>query len=370
MWYHYIREQVHVFLFRIFVPSTVIIIRFFGKVKSKREMDVMKKAVKKVVKKVVKILGIVVLALVIVLATFFAYAKYKHWKTLNTPILPDDYYKAYAETFPAGGKLEEYYADHGSYAVEHLEYQSDNKSIGTIRVYYPAELRTSGKQYPVVMVVNGSNTPAKIYLPFFQRLASWGFIVVGTDDPQSGTGETTSIALDFMLNESEIASQIDRDNIGIIGYSQGGAGALGAATKYENSHLYKAIFTGSAAYPLLALNMGWEYDSSQISIPYFMTAATGMSDDSGVADINAEFGGVAPLASLVEIYDSITDDVLKIRARVTGAEHEQMQARTDGYMTAWMLYHLQGDQEAGTVFLGEDAEILSNTNWQDIEKNN
>ena len=320
-------------------------------------------------KKVLKVLGIIVLALVVALAAFFAYAQYKNWKTLNTPILPDDYYKAFAETFPAGGKLERYYVGRGGYEVEHLEYTSGNKSIGTIRIYYPAELRSSGKQYPVVMVVNGSNTPAKIYLPFFQRLASWGFVVVGTDDPQAGTGETTSIALDFVLNESEIAGQIDRDNIGITGYSQGGAGALGAATKYENSHLYKAIFTGSAAYPLLAISMGWEYDSSQISVPYFMTAATGTSDDLGVADINTEFGGVAPLASLVEIYDSITDDVLKIRARVTGAEHEQMQARTDGYMTAWMLYHLQGDQEAGKVFLGENAEILSNPNWQDIEKN-
>ena len=87
------------------------------------------------------------------------------------------------------------------------------------------------------MVVNGSNTPAKIYLPFFQRLASWGFVVVGTDDPQAGTGETTSIALDFVLNKSEIAGQIDRDNIGITGYSQGGAGALGAATSTKPSLL-------------------------------------------------------------------------------------------------------------------------------------
>ena len=320
-------------------------------------------------KKVLKVLGIIVLALVVMLAAFFAYVQYKNWKMLNTPILPDDYYKAFAETFPIGGKLEGYYVGQGGYEVEHLEYKSGNKSIGTIRIYYPAELRSSGKQYPVVMVVNGSNTPAKIYLPFFQRLASWGFVAVGTDDSQAGTGETTSIALDFVLNESEIAGQIDRDNIGITGYSQGGAGALGAATKYENSHHYKAIFTGSAAYPLLAISMGWEYDSSKISVPYFMTAATGTSDDLGVADINTDFGGVAPLASLVEIYDSITDDVLKIRARVTGAEHEQMQARTDGYMTAWMLYHLQGDQEAGKVFLGENAEILSNPNWQDIEKN-
>lgn len=47
-----------------------------------------------------------------------------------------------------------------------------------------------------------------------------------------------------------------------------------------------------------------------------------------------------------------------------------MLERADGYMTAWMLYHLQNDEEAGKVFIGDNAEILSNTNWQDIEKNN
>ena len=60
---------------------------------------------------------------------------------------------------------------------------------------------------------------------------------------------------------------------------------------------------------------------------------------------------------------------MKIRASAAGAEHEEMLMRTDGYMTAWMLYQLQGDEEAGRAFLGEDAEILHNSNWQDIEKN-
>ena len=63
------------------------------------------------------------------------------------------------------------------------------------------------------------------------------------------------------------------------------------------------------------------------------------------------------------------NNVYKIRARVSGAEHEQMQERTDGYMTAWMLFQLKGDTEAAKVFAGQDAEILHNANWQDIEKN-
>jgi hypothetical protein len=46
-----------------------------------------------------------------------------------------------------------------------------------------------------------------------------------------------------------------------------------------------------------------------------------------------------------------------------------MQLRTDGYMTAWMLWQLQGDEAAAKIIVGDDAEILHNKNWQDIEKN-
>lgn len=37
--------------------------------------------------------------------------------------------------------------------------------------------------------------------------------------------------------------------------------------------------------------------------------------------------------------------------------------------STWMLYHLQGDMEAASVFVGENAEILTNSGWQDVEKN-
>ena len=114
--------------------------------------------------------------------------------------------------------------------------------------------------------------------------------------------------------------------------------------------------------------MGWNYDTSKIKIPYFMTAGTGKSDDSG-KDSSKKFGGVAPLSSLIENYDKITNDVFKIRARSVGTEHEDMLVQTDSYMTAWMLYQLQDDKEASKIFVGDDAEILHNKKWQDIEKN-
>lgn len=100
-----------------------------------------------------------------------------------------------------------------------------------------------------------------------------------------------------------------------------------------------------------------------------MTGGTGTSDSKEVSDVTKEMAGIAPLSSLVENYNAVSDNVFKLRARVVGAEHEEMQQKTDGYMTAWMLYLLQGDEEAGKALIGENAEILNNANWQDIEKN-
>lgn len=314
-------------------------------------------------KKVLKIIGIVVLILIILLVIL----SIKGYIESQKPVYEDDYYK----DFQSNAELEIKYSILGDYEVSYEEHESENSSIKKIRIWYPKELENNNNEYPMIIVVNASGVPAFRYEPFFKRLASWGFIVVGNEDGQTGTGETTSITLDYMLNisnDSKLYNKIDKNNIGIIGYSQGGAGAIRAVTEFENGKNYKTIFTGSAAYPFLANNMGWNYDTSKIKIPYFMTAGTGKFDDSG-KDSSKEFGGVAPLSSLIENYDKITNDVFKIRARSVGTEHEDMLVQTDSYMTAWMLYQLQDDKEASKIFVGDGAEILHNKKWQDIEKN-
>ncbi len=314
-------------------------------------------------KKVLKIIGIVVLILIILLVIL----SIKGYIESQKPVYEDDYYK----DFQSNEELETKYSKLGNYEVSYEEHESENSSIKKIRIWYPKELENNNQEYPMIIVVNASGVPAFRYEPFFKKLASWGFIVVGNEDGQTGTGETTSITLDYMLNisnDSKLYNKIDKNNIGIIGYSQGGAGAIRAVTEFENGKNYKTIFTGSAAYPLLANNMGWNYDTSKIKISYFMTAGTGKSDDSG-KDSSKEFGGVAPLSSLIENYDKITDNVFKIRARSVGTEHEDMLVQTDSYMTAWMLYQLQNDKEASKIFVGDDAEILHNKKWQDIGKN-
>ena len=314
--------------------------------------------------KVLKIIGVILFVIAAAVAALVIKGLIEAKKTS----VKEDYYTDFSSSAP----LEQKYSQLGKYEVSSFDDPSENATIKKVRFWYPSELASNDRKYPVIVAVNASGTPAVKYEPWFKRLASWGFIVVGNEDPQAGTGETTSIMLDYLLNlpqDHQLNGRLDTENFGIVGFSQGGAGALAAVTMYDNGTAYKTIFTGSAAYPFLAGNMGWNYDVSKIRIPYFMVAGTGATDDKGVADITKEFAGVAPLASLVENYETISDDVPKVRARATGAEHEDMLARSDGCMTAWMLWQLCGDEEAAAVFVGENAEILHNSNWQDVEIN-
>lgn len=301
------------------------------------------------------IFGILILAIVLLII-------YGHLKNSNSFIEA-----GYYENFATDCILEEKYASKGMYEVSTLILEDEDSVIKNHQIWYPKELENMEHVYPMIIVANASGTSANRYEPYFERLASWGFVVVGNQAEHTGKGEALSRSLDALLEQNEDLNsvfyhKIDVENIGIVGYSQGGAGAINAVVSYENGKYYKTIFTGSAAHSVLAANLGWTYDVSKISIPYFMTAGTLKNDtgeDGGI--------GVAPLSSLVENYDAITENVLKVRARATNADHEDMLTRTDGYMTAWMLYHLQGDEEAGKVFLGENAEILQNKNWQDIQ---
>ncbi len=319
-------------------------------------------------KKGLKIVGLVILGLIILIVLVVIFLLIKNYINSQKPWLEKDYYTKFRSDL----ELEKKYAGLGIYEVSSEVVKSEDKTIGNICIWYPSEMKNNQNKYPLIIVTNASNMAALNYESYFERLASWGFVVVGNDDRQAGTGISTSQTLDYMLEQNQNSDslfyeRIDIQNIGITGYSHGGAGAIRAVTECENSSHYKTIFTGSAAHSYLAQMWGG-YDASKVSIPWFMTDATGNFVATGATDATTEWLGVAPLSSLVENYNAMSGNVFKLRARVIGAEHEEMQMKTDGYMTAWMLYHLYGDEEAAKVFVGDEAEILNNANWQDIEK--
>lgn len=277
----------------------------------------------------------------------------------------EGYYEKVTTSMP----LEQKYTAKGIYEVSYVEYDADDDKIGRFKIWYPTEMEDAEGTYPLVVMANGTGVPASKYEPIFDHLASWGFIVIGNEDGESWDGTSSSESLDFMIecngnNSSIFYQKIDMDNIGIAGHSQGGVGAINGVTEYENGVYYKTIYTASTTYHDLAVALNWEYDVSKINIPYFMVAGT-KSVDAG----NGTDSGIAPLWSLQENYKQLSDEIVKILARRTETDHGEMLANADGYMTAWFLYQLKEDTEAGNIFNGENAEILNNSNWQDTTKN-
>ena len=171
-------------------------------------------------KKVMKIIGVIILVIAAVVAALVI----KGLIEAKKASVKEDYYTEFSSSAP----LEQKYSQLGEYEVSSFDDPSDNEAIKKVRFWYPSELENSDKKYPVIVVVNASGTPAFKYEPWFKRLASWGFIVVGNEDPQAGTGETTSIMLDYLLNlpqDHKLNGRLDTENVGIVGFSQGGAGA-------------------------------------------------------------------------------------------------------------------------------------------------
>lgn len=107
-------------------------------------------------------------------------------------------------------------------------------------------------------------------------------------------------------------------------------------------------------------------------MPTFLTAGTG-SWDAGTAtsrdQASDEEGGVmqgiCPLWSLQENYDALPGTADRVIARKIDVDHGDSHLQLDGYMTAWFMWQLQGDQVAAGAFMGVAPELISNELYQD-----
>ena len=293
----------------------------------------------------------------------------------DVPSVTADYY---AQT-QTGGEIEEIYTAMGEYDVDYAEYPAQDLLIKQYKIWYPSALAgEEGREWPIVVMANGTGVPASRYAPVFRHLASWGFVVIGNEMQNSWSGGASAGALDLLAELNEDPSslfyhKLDLDNVGSAGHSQGAIGAINAVTAQPNGDSYKALYLASTPSSLYASTLEWAYDPALIDVPCFMTAGTGLLDagEAGSPEVaeEAQEVSISPLWSQEKNYGLIPDSVPKLRARRTGADHAEMLPWPDGYMTAWFMYWLQGDEAAGRAFFGPDAEIVHNPLWQDIEKN-
>lgn len=305
-------------------------------------------------KKMLKIIGIILLVLIILIFILSIVLSKRQF-------VPKDY-TSKTET---GGNIEGKYIKNGKFDISFYE-EPALQGFGKYEIYYPTELESKNQKYPVVVFVNGSGAKVSKYHALLEHLATWGFIAIGTEEENDWNGFASEMCIRHLtkLNENKTINdknnifynKIDFDNVGITGHSQGGVGVFNAITIQEHRNIYKAAVALSPTNKELATNIEWAYDATKINTPIMLLSGAGGGDD-----------WVVTGEQLESIYIDISDN--KIMMRRSNTPHGEMLYSADGYVTAWFMYYLQNDKEAGKAFIGNDAEILNNNLYQDQKIN-
>ena len=317
-------------------------------------------------KKVLKILGIIFLVIVVFIIAFIVLAL----------INEETYYKHTT----AEKEIDKKYSAMGELEVSSKDYDTKNEIIKKYVIYYPTDLKDN--KYPIVVWANGTGSKSATYKAFFKHLASWGFIVVGNDDENTRSGESLDKTIDLLIKENDdkdsiFYQKLDLNNIGIGGHSQGGPAVFNMATNQSHKDMIKCVYAVSptSSYHTKVYGGDWIYDISKVNVPTFMAAGTG-AWDAGTAtskeQVNDDSKGIAqgitPMWSLEENYSLLPDNINKIYARKKNTDHGDSYKQFDGYMTAWFMYYLQNNQDAGKAFT-QNGELSNNTLYQDVKSN-
>ena len=291
-------------------------------------------------------LAIVAVALVVV-AVFLVSENLFHKTSV---IAPRDYTKKVA----TGGAIESKYLATGNFKTRSLSVAAPGL-LETFSIFYPAELTTSDRKYPVVVFANASGVVASQYDAVLRHLASWGFVAIANELPGSSVGTPTNQTLDYLRErardpDSIFYRKIDEERIGAVGCSLGGVGVVDAvADDSAKRYLCVAALSPAAIKSTdpdsgLETYCGFDKITTPIAI-FFGTDHDVMTPDAAAA-----------------LFETIPAE--KIMAFRVGADHAQTLYCADGYVTAWLCWKLQGDEEAAKAFVGDRSEILENPLYQ------
>lgn len=302
-------------------------------------------------KKGMKVFGVVLLA---VIAAAFVLLRYIG----SRPAAPADYQRR----VQTGSAAEAKYMASGTFDMSVYEEQV-LQAFKKYTIFYPSELETTERQYPVIVLCNGSGTPASKYPAVPKHYASWGFIVIGTEEEYAWNGFGAEMSVRHLerlnanpqLEENKpniFYQKIDLDRVGIVGHSQGGVGVLNAITAQEHQDVYRAAVSLSPTNQAMASALEWNYDAPRVHTPILLASGAGGGDD-----------WVVTGEQLESIYSDIAGGKVMVRRKDTA--HNEVLYAANGYVTAWFLWHLQDDAAAAECFTGTNPDLSSNPLYQD-----
>ncbi|MRH93274.1 hypothetical protein GFY24_38665 [Nocardia sp. SYP-A9097] len=127
---------------------------------------------------------------------------------------------------PANG-VEATYSQPGPWAVTAQKAFGCCDSTGAAYdLWYPADLGVGGFRHPIITWGDGTFAVPSQYDSLLAHLASWGFVVIATENQQTGSGVDIAGAADFLLRQADdpasvFHNHVDPNAIGAMGHSPG-----------------------------------------------------------------------------------------------------------------------------------------------------
>jgi pimeloyl-ACP methyl ester carboxylesterase len=219
-------------------------------------------------------------------------------------------------------------------------------------IYYPGDLATDPSKHAVLIWGNGTGATVSQYDLILRQFASWGFVVAAANTGQSGSGQEMLAGAHYLIDEgnrvgSRFYGKIDGTEVGAVGHSQGGGGAINAADD-----------------PLVKVSSPIE-PGPQGSVP----------DMKGPAlFIAGQLDYIVPSFYVRSRYAQATQTPA-IFAELANSDHffpGDTRYRLIGVEVAWFRFWLTGDEQARDIFFGPTASCgicNDHANWSSVDRN-
>ena len=253
-------------------------------------------------------------------------------------------------------------------------------------LYYPTNLGANGFLHPIITWGNGTGGKASNVAYFLNHLASWGFVIIATEDAFTGPGQTILDAANFLVHANIDSSSIfyrklNTSQIGAVGASQGAGGAANALIKSAGT--IKTVISIE-----LPAHMWCTLGPDCLDTHNLTSGSVLFIDGSSDVLISPpnQPPGVTGLESIEAYYNAVPAGVPKLKGTLICPNHNDITGQPDcltavppcvngvygylGYPTAWLMDRLQGDTYAHGAFVNGTGEIFSETrNWEYVASN-
>jgi len=229
----------------------------------------------------------------------------------------------------------------------------------TFTIYYPTAMSTTCPS-PIAAWGNGTGVTGQGTYAFFQNnVASWGIVVIASDNSQVDSSPYLSTGIDYLVAQNGNSSSIFYKKLstkaGVAGHSQGGIAATAATT---NANVVSEVCVEGGGTPKAGTAV---------------LCLTGSITDGGLNPVNA--------IVLSQTYPGTTGP--GFLADWDGGDHVTTPTAAGWYaqnpgtiqfvrlMTAWYRCFLASDQHACTLFQGgTGCGICKDPGWYELESKN